>query len=84
MTRYALIAAAGAVLALSAAVWVLMERNSTLRAAQEVSDARLRACNARVAHILEDQERDNEIDSLDDDGLRDLFLDRWMRNPSPR
>ena len=84
MTRYALIAAAGAVLALSAALWVLIDRNGDLRAAQEVSDARLRACNARVTHILEDQERDNAIDTLDDDGLRDLFLDRWMRNPGPR
>ena len=77
MIRYALIAATGATVALGAWVWVLTERNGALRADIEVAAAGLRACDARVSSILKDKERDDEIDALSDDDLRDLFF-RWM------
>ncbi|MZR14212.1 hypothetical protein GQE99_14410 [Maritimibacter sp. DP07] len=78
MLRYAAVGAAVAILGFSAAVWVLIERNGALRAAQEVSQAALSACTGRVEDILKDKDSDDDIDAISDSDLRDHVRPEWM------
>jgi len=76
---------AGALLAalLAAGGWIWLQSGWLEKA--EAENARLRnnlaACAARYSSLIRDKDRDDEIDIIPDDGLRDV-PDRWLR-PTP-
>lgn len=72
------IAALSAVLGAAVYVWHLRTTNDRLEAQNAALTLRIEGCAARSENILEDMETDREVDTIPDDGLRDV-PSHWLR-----
>jgi hypothetical protein len=80
LPRSARLALAGAVLALVAAgvIWRAIDAYGDRRAAEEAAAIRQAADELRLRTLEQERDRQDEIDALSDDALRDR-LRGWMR-----
>lgn len=80
LPKWAKAAIGGALVAsvLFGAGWAYVERERRMAASEAVRALQDETRRQRLEHITRERDRTNEIDTLDDDDLRER-LSRWMR-----